>query len=147
MSILIKRLPEKKWEDITVEDVNNAIVFDNSEETRARFCEPDAVTEQLGDFGTRFIPATYDSFDADKDAITTLFAGNYASAVYIPGVKEEETIDALREVAWDFVAGSSDRQYARNEWELEVALKYIGYTRGEWVHKVGELMMNMILGL
>lgn len=147
MSILIKRLPEKKWEDITREDVDNAIVFDDSEETRARFCVPDAVTGQLGDFAIRLIPGTYANFDADKDSITTLFGGSYASAVYIPGCKEEETLSALREIAWNFVASTSDRAYACNKLEEEVALKYIGYTRVEWINRVGDLLMNMILGL
>lgn len=147
MSILIKRLPEKKWEDITVEDVNNSIVFDDSEETRERFCEEDVVIVHLGDFGIKYIRSTYDNFDADRDALTTLFAGNYAAAVYILGCKEEETVDALRKIAWNFVASTSDRVYACNEWEEEVALKYIGYTRKEWAIRVGDLIMNMILGL
>lgn len=147
MSILIERLPEKKWEDISIEDVNNAIKFDDSEIIRDRFCEEDAVGAQLGDFGIKYIPAAYDNYDGDRDAITTLFAGDYATAVCIPGCKEKETLDALRKVAWNFVARTSDRAYACNWEEEEVALKYIGYTRDAWLSRVCDLLIDMVLGL
>lgn len=153
MSILIKRLPEKKWEDITIEDVNNAIVFGNNHtDTDAFYDDDDTESAMLGRYIIRYIPSTYNNFDADRDALTTLFAGNYARAVCIPGLDEDstasqKTINALREIAWNFVAGTSDRAYACNRLEEEEALKSIGYTRGEWVTRVGDLLMNMILGL
>lgn len=147
MSILIKRLPEKKWEDITREDVNNAIDFDYSKETRDRFNEDDVKSGDLGCYWIKYIPGTYNDFDADKDSITTLFAGNYATAVYLPGLVEPYTLDALRMIAWDFVSGTSGRGYACDNNGLEEALDRISFTHSEWIERVGNLLMNMILGL
>lgn len=147
MSILIKRLPEKKWEDITKEDVDNAIEFDNSRETAERFNEEDIKSGDLGCYWLKYIPGTYGSFDADKDALTTLFAGNYASAVLLPGLNEPYTLEALRVIAWDFVAGTSGKGHPISKNELEDMLDRLSFTHSEWIERVGELLMNMILGL